>query len=194
MGVSDQMPSWLGSPSGVPQAEEPFTLPVQEVPRDIWFPPPPVRKPQVKRRPPVKPAVVLPSVILFALLSAFFSWVSAEPLWLAAGHGDTATATVTKCTGDGLTRRCLGEIDGARVVLHGVSAGAGTRVSVQRVGPHSHDAYAGALFLRWFLGLVMVLLCGLGIGAVTRSRDRASWGTCLAAPLLVTVGFLAATF
>ncbi len=188
------MPSWLGPPSGEPQLDEPFTLPVQEVPRDMWFPPPPVRRSQTRRRPPVKTVLVLPTVILFALLSAFFSWVSAEPLWLAVGHGTPGIATVTKCVGTGLTRRCLGELDGVRVTLHGVVADEGARVAIQRVGAHSHDAYAGGIFLRWFLGIVMVLLCGAGIGWVTRSRDRASWGTSIAAPLLVTIGFLAATF
>jgi hypothetical protein len=188
------MPSWLGQPSLQPKAEEPFTLPVQEVPRDLWLPKPPAQVAKKRPRRPVRTTVVLPSVILFALLSAFFSWVTAEPLWLAVGHGNTVTATVTKCVGAGLARRCLGEVDDQRVTLHGVSAGTGARVQVQRVGSRSHQAYAGGLFLRWFAGLAMVLACGAGIALVTRSRERSTWGTSLAAPLLVTIGFLAATF
>ncbi len=148
--------------------------------------------------------VAMPSVIVLAMLSAFFSWVVAEPIWLALGHSQSGTATVAKCVGSGLGQRCTGELHGTRVVLLGVTDSAtttGTKIKVQRVGDHSDRAYAGGLFLRWFLGLAMVLACGGGIAIVTgvmrmRSRrDRlAALGSSLAAPLLVTVGFLAATF
>jgi hypothetical protein len=149
-------------------------------------------------------AVAMPSVIFFALLSAFFSWVLAEPLWLAVGHGSTGTATVSKCVGSGISQRCLGELDGTRVTLLGVTqedSTTGSRIEVRRVGEHSNRAYAGSLFLRWFAGLLMVFACGAGIAVVTgvhRMRDRrdrlAALGTSLAAPLLVTVGFLAASY
>jgi hypothetical protein len=36
-------------------------------------------------------------MIVFGLLAAFFAWQSAEPLWLALGHGVTGTAVVTRC-------------------------------------------------------------------------------------------------
>jgi hypothetical protein len=146
----------------------------------------------------------MPAVILFALLSAFFSWVVSEPLWLAVGHGTTGTATVSKCIGSGISQRCIGELDSTRVTLLGVTeqdSTTGSKIEVRRVGPHSDRAYAGSLFLRWFAGLLMILACGAGIALVTgvhrmrHRRDRlAALGTSIAAPLLVTIGFLAATY
>lgn len=203
-------PAWLGQPTAGGAAPEPeperFTLPAQEVPRDVWLssPKPQTRPQRAPRKPPVPLGVAMPSVILLALLSTFFSWVVAEPIWLAVGHSQTGTATVAKCVGSGLGQRCTGELDGARVVLLGVADTAtatGTKIKVQRVGEHSDRAYAGGLFLRWFLGLAMVLACGAGIALVTGvlrmrcRRDRlCALGSSLAAPLLVTVGFLAASF
>ncbi|HCT75009.1 MAG TPA: hypothetical protein DGG94_08870 [Micromonosporaceae bacterium] len=203
-------PAWLGETTDasiaepiVGPVEEKFSLPAQEVPRDLWLPKTEPRKaaPPTRKRPP-KLSYTLSFVILFALLSAFFSWVSAEPLWLAIGHGQTGTATVTRCVGSGLTQRCIGELGGTRVTLLGVTdATTGTKIEVQRVNEQSHRAYAGGLFLRWLVGLIMVMACGLGIALVTGVRqmvDRrerfAAFGTSIAAPLLVTIGFLAATF
>jgi hypothetical protein len=161
---------------------EKFSLPAQEVPRDLWFPSKPVvKKSRVKRRAPVPLAVALPYVIFFALLTAFFSWVVSEPLWLAVGHGSTGTATVSKCVGSGVSQRCIGELEGTRVTLLGVpekDSGIGSKIEVRRVGEHSDRAYAGSLFLRWFAGLVMIFACGTGIRARRwrprrgRRRDR----------------------
>jgi hypothetical protein len=151
---------------------------------------------------------------VFALLATFFAWVSAEPLWLAVGHGDKGTATVTECTGNGVSQRCLGEFTAAggaftaeRVRLLGVGEqdGTGTTMTAKMVGSDSGRAYvdaaSGVLHLRWGLGMGLVVLCGLGIvwatGALrledSRSRRRATLAG-LAAPLLVAIAFLAATF
>jgi hypothetical protein len=202
-------PAWLGEPSpdAVVEPEvERFSLPAQEVPRDLWFPerPAPAPPPRAKRKAPVSLLVALPAVVLFALLSAFFSWVVAEPLWLAVGHSSSGTATVSKCIGSGISQRCIGELNGTRVTLLGVTenlSATGSKIEVRRVGEHSTRAYAGGLFLRWFAGLIMVLACGGGIALVTGThrmshrRDRlAALTTSLAAPFLVTIGFLAAVF
>ena len=55
--------------------------------------------------------------------------------------------------------------------------------------------------LRWLLGILLVLLCGLGIVFATgalRLEDRRARRTAavcgMAAPLLVTIGFLAAAY
>lgn len=209
-------PAWLGESSGSPDApsvEEPFILPVQEVPRDLWSRHDPQPEPAV-RKPPKQPrrlSVALPFVILFGLLSAFFSWVSAEPLWLAVGHGQTGTATVTRCVGDGVTRRCLGDFatedySVVRITLLGLTDAdttVGKTVTAQMVSERSQRAYAGGggFMLRWLPGLTLVMLCGLAIVMVTgiwRLGDRrerwAAVGVSMAAPLLVTVGFLAAAF
>ncbi len=198
----------MGEPSAEAVQEpevEKFSLPAQEVPRDLWFPDKPVPKTiRVRRKRPIAAGVALPSIVLFALLSAFFSWVLAEPFWLAVGHGTHGTATVSRCVGSGLGQRCIGELDGTRVALLGVpetAAATGSKIEVRRVSTRSDRAYAGGLFLRWFAGLTMVLACGAGIALATgvlRMRDRrdrlAALCTSLAAPLLVTIGFLAASF
>jgi hypothetical protein len=196
----------MGEASSTPQvdeAPEPFTLPVQEIPRELWT----EREPKAvtvarKTKRPLRVAISMPVIIVLGLLSAFFSWVTVEPLWLAVGHGDAGTATVTKCVGDGLSQRCTGEIDGLRVTLLGLeSPDTGEKVKVQRVNENSVRAYSGGLFVRWFSGLLMVLLCGCGIalaaGATRLALPRERWaalGTSFGAPLLVTAGFLAASY
>ena len=198
----------------VPEPDErPFWMPVQEMPRGSRRPP--VRgRPGRPPKPPRRPATGLIALLVFALLATFFAWVSAEPLWLAVGHGDKGTATVTECTGNGVSQRCLGEFTAAggaftaeRVRLLGVGDqdGAGTTVAAKMVGSDSGRAYvdaaSGVLHMRWGLGMALVVLCGLGIvwatGALrledSRSRRRAALAG-LAAPLLVAIAFLAATF
>ncbi|GIH09103.1 hypothetical protein Rhe02_71700 [Rhizocola hellebori] len=200
-------PAWLGEPSpdaAVEPEVERFSLPAQEVPREMWFPEKPAARPRpAKRKAPVSLAIAMPAVVFFALLSAFFSWVVSEPLWLAVGHSSTGMATVSRCVGSGISQRCIGELDGTRVTLLGVTAKqatTGSKIEVRRVGEHSDRAFAGGLFLRWFAGLIMILACGAGIAIVTgvhrmHRRDRlAALSTSLAAPLLVLVGFLAAVF
>ncbi|WP_117210815.1 hypothetical protein [Allorhizocola rhizosphaerae] len=203
-------PAWLGEPSNAPQSEEPFTLPAQEVPRDLWFPARPQERPAPKpARRPRSLAFALPFIILFGLLSAFFSWVSAEPLWLAVGHGTSGTATVTRCVGEGMTRRCLGDFTAREFAVTGISvlglvdATPGTTARAHMVSERSQRAYAGGggFVLRWLPGLTLVMLCGLAIAMVTGVRwltDRrerwAAFGVSMAGPFLVTVGFLAASF
>jgi hypothetical protein len=172
---------------------------------------PPRRKPRLQRR----PASGLPGLIVLALVAAFFSWVSAEPFWLAAGHGDRGVATVDRCTGSGVTQRCSGSFTAAdggftvqRVALLGVGAGAshpGTTAPARMVSADSRQAYVGAtgllLHLRWVLGFMLVLLCGYGIAGLTGARRlgtarsrRAAVLTSLAGPIALLAGFLAAAF
>lgn len=214
-----------------PDDDPPFWLPVEDVMRDSpagaqthsvpagEVRRPPARPPEVAPRrlakPSRRPATGLASLLLLSLLASFFAWVSAEPLWLALGHGDAGTATVTGCTGGGVTQRCRGEFTAATgtftaadVPLAGIDTTgrrAGTRVTAVMVGAHGRAAYVAggwaAPHLRWALGLLGLLLCGAGIvwgtGALrledARSRRSAALAG-LAAPLLVTIGFLAATY
>ncbi|MFK3984606.1 hypothetical protein ACI2K4_30065 [Micromonospora sp. NPDC050397] len=166
-------------------------------------------------KPPRRVAPGLAGLVLLALLASFFAWVSVEPLWLAFGHGDLGTATVIDCTGQGLNQRCRGEFVSADgrfsaegVRLAGVPAEEQLeqwQLTARMIDAESDTAYVGAgtgpLHLRWILGLTLVLLCGVGIvwstGAVRlpdRSTRRGAVIVGLAGPLVITVGFLAASF
>src|SRR5690606_1799116 len=48
-------------------------------------------------RPYRRPLLAFPAMIALGLLTAFFAWQAAEPLWLAMGRGVEGTATVTRC-------------------------------------------------------------------------------------------------
>jgi hypothetical protein len=173
------------------------------------------RPPKRRPRNPQPAAPGLFGLIALALIAAFFSWVSAEPFWLAAGHGDRGIATVERCTGTGVTRRCAGsftEAEGSfsagRVALLGVptqSGNPGAVVPARMVNPTSKQAYVGdtgtLLQLRWMLGFVLVLFCGLGIAGLTGTRQlesvrarRTALVMSVAGPLLLLAGFLFATY
>jgi hypothetical protein len=176
------------------------------------------------RRPPVRigrratrqqlrpPALGLALLLLFALLSGFFGWVSADPFWLSVGHAETGTARVTKCAGSGLGARCVGTFTGARFSRDRVALGAlppashrpGVTVPARMVSSKGRIAYVGnpaALHIRWVLGFVLVALCGVGIawatGAGRLSPKQARLGgyaTSIGAPLLLLIGTLVATW
>ena len=173
-------------------------------------------KPPARTTPaPRGPAAGLLGLVTMALIAAFFSWVSAEPFWLAVGHGDRGVATVSQCVGSGVTQRCHGSFatdDGGfsveKVTLLGVDAGSrntGAIVPARMVSPDSRQAYVGdaglMLHLRWTLGFVLVVLCGYGIAGMTgarrletaRSRRNAVLIS-LAGPVLLLLGFLAAAY
>ncbi|MDG4822737.1 hypothetical protein O7635_12840 [Asanoa sp. WMMD1127] len=205
----------------------PKPLVVEEVDRDAWSPTRlaakarsaarPARHAAKRGRRPRKPRGVrvgLAMLIVLALTGTFFAWVTAEPIWLAVGRGDSGTATVAGCVGSGLTQRCRGSFTAAdgRYTTQGVrvlgvdeaQTAPGTQVRAQMVHAGSTSTYLDdrlVLTLRWLLGLLLVLLCGVGIVFATGARRleerwaRRTATVCgLAAPLLVTVGFLAASY
>ncbi|GIF08776.1 hypothetical protein [Actinoplanes siamensis] len=169
-----------------------------------------------RRRPPVtRPVTAMLSLIGLGLVAAFFGWVSAEPFWLAMGHGDRGYATTTSCHGDGLTQRCTGRfassdgrITAGRVVLLGISGAArepGAVSGARMVGPGSAQAYAAPpgllMHLRWVLGFLLVLICGYGIAGATGARHlespsarRTALLGSLAGPVLLLAGFLIAAY
>jgi hypothetical protein len=164
-------------------------------------------------RPQRRPAVGLPATVLLALVATFFAWVTAEPLWLAFGHGQAGTATVTRCAGSGLGQRCVGEFTSTTeftpvpVALLGLppeTRRAGVLVPARMVAG-SRQAFVGVgsgdLHLRWLIGLALVVLCGAGIAwasGANRLNDVGSrrWATATshAGPLLLTAGFLVAAW
>jgi hypothetical protein len=172
-------------------------------------------KPRRKPRTPHRPATGLVALIALGLIAAFFAWVSAEPFWLAMGHGNRGTAMVAQCTGDGVTQRCAGQFqsaDGryavATVTLLGVEPGQrnpGAVSPARMVSPQSRQAYVGEtgllVHLRWMLGFLLVLLCGLGIAGLTGARQletvrarRRALTMSVTGPLLLLAGFLFATY
>ncbi|MFI7597066.1 hypothetical protein [Actinoplanes sp. NPDC049681] len=174
-----------------------------------------VRPPRHRGREPRRPVSGLLALLVLALVATFFSWVSAEPFWLAVGHGRPGTATVAGCTGSGVAQRCTGEFttaDGAYTVrpiaLLGVEPSqraAGSTIPARMVSTDSRQAYVGAtgvlVHLRWSLGFVLVLLCGLGIAGLTGVRRletararRAALLISLAAPLTLLAGFLVTAY
>ncbi|MEU8815702.1 hypothetical protein [Actinoplanes sp. NPDC048796] len=172
-------------------------------------------RPRHSRRSAGLPLSAQVSLVALGLVAAFFAWVSAEPFWLAVGHGDLGHATTTVCTGTGVTQRCAGQFtaeDGsytiARVTLLGVEGTGrqpGAVTPAKMVSPDSQQAYLGGtgalLQLRWLLGFALVLLCGYAIAGVTRARQlpsararRAAILLSLAGPLALLAGFLAAAY
>ncbi|RZU50332.1 hypothetical protein EV385_2100 [Krasilnikovia cinnamomea] len=171
--------------------------------------------PRHRSREPRRPRSGLPSLVALSLIAAFFAWVSAEPFWLAVGHDVKGRATVIQCTGDGIGQRCFGQFatgDGFsrvdRVTLLGVTGDQRARGAVspaRMVNLDGQQAYVGEtgtlMQLRWMLGFVLVLLCGLGIAGLTGVRRlesrRARHGALLlsvACPLALLAGFLAAAY
>jgi hypothetical protein len=161
------------------------------------------------------PATALLALVTLALVAAFFAWVSAEPFWLAVGHGERGYATTASCTGTGVTQRCTGRFAAAdggysvgQVTLLGVSGDRranGATADARMVSPDSRQVYLGdtgvLVHLRWILGFVLVLFCGYGIAGLTGARRlesaRARRGAVLvslAGPLLLLAGFLLAAY
>jgi hypothetical protein len=155
------------------------------------------------------------SLVALALASAFFGWVSAEPFWLAIGHGDSGTATVTQCIGTGVTQRCTGQFTArngrftvSRITLLGVPPALrapGETAPAKMVSPDSRQVYLGGtgtlMHLRWVLGFALVLICGYAVAGVTGARRletakarRAAVLLSLAGPVALLVGFLIAAY
>ena len=170
--------------------------------------------PHLPTRPVRQPIPGLVSILLLALVSGFFAWVSAEPLLLAAGHAEQGTATVTECTGGGIGRRCIASFQGtdasftsARATLVGADRGnerPETTLPAQMVDPDARIAYAGGsggLHARWAIGLAFLLLSGFAIawasGAARlptpRQRRRAT-AACALAPFVLLLGMVIAAW
>jgi hypothetical protein len=163
-------------------------------------------------RPLRRTPVALAATVAFALLAAFFAWQAAEPLWLAVGHGEAGTATVTRCrASEHVTYRCIAfqansgafQVEDVRLLGAGdVTRAEGERLPARMVSAGHDRAYAvstAGLHLRWSVALLLVLACGAGIAwatGATRLDDRRSrrWAVLVsfAGPLLLAVGFLTA--
>jgi hypothetical protein len=171
--------------------------------------------PRRRARRPRRPTTGLIGMLALGLVAAFFAWVSAEPFWLAVGHGDRGSATVERCTGSGVTQRCTGQFIAAngayrvdQLALFGVEPGQhapGSTAAARMVSSDSRQAYLGGtgvlMHLRWALSFVLVLLCGLGIAGLTGARRldsaparRGALLASLAGPLVLLAGFLCVAY
>ena len=118
------------------------------------------------------PATGLAAALALGLVAAFFGWVSAAPFWLANGVGVSGPATVVRCE-DHCTAT-LADADGEprTVRLAGVDPSdrmPGTAVRA-RMLDGDDVAYAGSvagLHLRWVLGFLLVVACGVGVAVAT---------------------------
>lgn len=197
-------PAHVGEPAITERAVEGLA-PQWGAPRPL-----PANQPRRKGRDPHatrRPVVGLSALILTALVAAFFGWVSAEPFWLATGRGTAGTATITSCD-----TTCVGAFRGGEIVAEAVRISSvptnqrrpGATFDARMLDAGSTWAYAGptsGLTLRWILGAVVVLLCGLLVGFVTgvhrlrRARRGARfvlWLVGLAGPLAIYAGILTA--
>jgi len=175
--------------------------------------PPPDRKaPPREPKEPRPPTVVLPLLILFIGVAAFFSWVSAEPFLISIGHHVTGTVTVNECHAEGFAPRCQGKFvpdsggdsqPAMRITGDTTVERPGETVAAQAVSYDSTSVYIGddfGLGLRWGLGLAMVVGCGFAIAWISGAwrfagRARlAAVAASMAAPLLIWLGALALTW
>ena len=170
---------------------------------------------RTRRHPTRRTAPALVTLIVLALLATFFAWVSAEPFWIAMGHGEPGYATTAHCAGSGVTQSCTGTFAAAdgdfvinRVTLLGVDGAQradGAIAPARMVSADSRQAYLGdtgtLIQLRWMLGFLLVLICGYAIAGLTGARRletaRARRGAVLvslAGPLILLAGFLLAAY
>ncbi len=161
------------------------------------YPGPPgrtIRSPRPPRQ-PRSPWVALPGLLVLAVLAAFFGWVSAEPLWLTVGHGHTGTVTVQAAGVD-----CRGAFvaDGGAFTVSSVDVAGlapadcrpGAAHVARMVSADANYAYAVSshgLIMRWAVGLILVLLCGLLIAWITGAFRFTGWRRPAAALLSVGV-------
>jgi hypothetical protein len=148
-------------------------------------------------------ATGLVALVLLGLVSAFFAWVTAEPLWLAVGHSQPGAVTVTRCTGD----RCLGTFTGTGFTRDGVPV-MGDAPAVGGSKPARMTSERGVRAYvdvdpnsRALVGFALILLCGLGIVRATGVRRlptmparRTATLLTLAGPLALLAAMLAVTY
>jgi hypothetical protein len=205
-------------PAPVPAATPPVRA-VPAVPTQRRSASPPVRRPPHRRRRrrglPRRPWFALPALVVLALATTFFAWVSAEPFWLAVGHGHSGTATVVAGGGgpsapaEGCRAFFIagdGSFIASDVDLRGLEPAEctdGAKVTAHMVSVRAEQAYATSgfgLHLRWLSGLGLVLLCALVIVWLTGAARFDGWrrgvavGLSLGGPVAVTIAMLTAAF
>ena len=140
------------------------------------------------------------------IVATFIGWVSAEPLWLAAGHGEAGTVRVVAADAQcrGTFRAAGGAISVSSVDIRGLKDCAiGSAHPGQMASTHARDAYVDGrrgLVLRSLIGIVTLLACGILIawvvGAFRLAGGRRLLVTLagLGAPVALLVGFLALAY
>jgi hypothetical protein len=168
----------------------------------------PVGRPPRRRKPPRGPWLGLPCLVVLTLAAAFLAWVSAEPFWLAVGHGHVGTATALAPAAAGGCRASFtasgGTFHVSKVDLAGTRVCTeGTTMVARMVSDRSAHAYVttrSGLRLRWTVGFGLVLLCGLGImwssGALRLRgwRRTTSVGLSFAGPVAIALFLVAVAY
>jgi hypothetical protein len=174
-------------------------------------------------RPPAAPARApqprqgvaagLAALVVLALLSAFFAWVTAEPLWLALDHSTAGTVTVTRCVDHGLNRRCVGTFTSADgrfartavpIMGDAPAAGTGERAGTpaRMTSARGNRAYVDVdASSRAATGVALIMLCALAIVRATgvrrlpsRRARRLARLVALTGPVSLLAAMLALTF
>ena len=203
------------TPHGALTVFVPETAPARRMPTHTPSPPRlRAGRPWRPRKDARRPWLALPALVLLAFAAAFFAWVSADPFWIAVGHGERGTATVIAATRNAAgAAQCQASFiaDGdafavSKVALTGVgdtACTAGNRLPAQMVSAQATRAYTldgPSLSLRWATGLGLVILCALTILWVTGATRFTGWrrttsvALSLGGPLLVTAGILFVAF
>jgi hypothetical protein len=184
-----------GGPSVVPSPRMPRSYPQ----------PPPARARRAPRPPrnPRSPWLAVPGLLLLVMAATFLGWVSAEPLWLAAGHGQTGTVHVVaagpQCRGTFQAPVAVSSVEIAGLATCAV----GSTHPARMASTHARYAYVDGdrgLLLRSMTGVVAILVCGLILAWVTGAFRFAGWRRPVAilasvgAPLGILAGFLALAY
>jgi hypothetical protein len=163
-----------------------------------------------RRRIPRRPWFALPALVVLGLMLSFFAWVSAEPFWLAVGHGHSGVATVVGRTGRVGCQASFStngdEFSVSTVDLAGVTPATcttGTHYPARMVSAGSHWSYVDqqrGLTARWLLGSGLIALCVAAIAWITGAgrfdgwRRVASLAVSVAAPIALAAGIIAAAY
>jgi hypothetical protein len=170
--------------------------------------PRPVRASARRRPRGVKPLIAVPALMVLLTVGTFVAGLSAEPFWLAIGHGHDGTATVVSA---GV--RCRATFVAADEsfatstvdLVNTDTAGCvvGTAVPASMVSSVATRAFAtdtAGLRLRWLVGAGLLLLLGLLTAWATGAVRFRGWrwpvavGASVAAPWMIAATVLATTY
>jgi len=185
----------------VPAPRKPPAAPARPSPR-------PVRKSGRRSARGARSLIAVPALLALLVTGTFVAGLSAEPFWLAFGHGHSGTATVVE--GPARCRATFVAADGsfststvdlANTDTSGCVVGSTVPASMVSGGAaRAFAADAVGLRLRWLVGAGLLLLLGLLIAWSTGAVRFRGWrwlaavGASVAAPWMIAATVLATTY